>query len=148
MAELSEYIKVVARLVHGAQRKTVGFAVKNTGPAPIIKTLYSYDVTPTTRRELMHRYSIAPGETVCMTKNDFVRLMSEPEFSFEASNWIVYPIKCKETSKCRTTEKLLSSYAFRFTDARAAQEWLISTKINGKWEILDKFASVFGKDAL
>ena len=141
MTELNECIQVVAKLIRGASKKIVGYAIKNIGREPINIIREEFIIENRQQFRKAFPCTMAPGQTVCMAKDTFIKLMAAPEFSFKASNGVVY--RTKQVTDGMTTDEIIDCYSFRATCT--IPSWQADRKIKGQWKLLPEYISIFGE---
>jgi hypothetical protein len=124
--------------------KPVGYGVKNIGPDPIAYTTeeFAADATDTYVGTVVEK-TIAPGETVILSRKYLAMLVSRPEFGMKLANGSVVASAVKAKAN---PDKILSQSYFNFSaDAgKTVNDDDISVRIDVDGKVTDEFVTVFG----
>ena len=141
MTELSECIQVVAKLVRGANKKIVGYAIKNIGREPINIIREEFVIENRQQFRKAFPYTMALGQIICMAKDAFIKFMAVPEISFKAYNGVVY--RTKQVAEGMKADEIIDCHSFRATGTMPS--WQVDRKIKGQWKLLPEYISIIGE---
>lgn len=130
--------------------KIVGYEVKNVGDKPITYRTEVWSLDEATGKYVASEaeLSIAPGETVNLTRKYMSMLCARPEFSFTLRNGIMINGSSK---KCKTADEKLAAFHFKFNPEEKKNVNSDSVKLSideedesGNRVIKANYVSVFG----
>lgn len=121
--------------------KPVGYGVKNVSSEaiPYVTEEFTADASGKYVGTVVEK-TIAPGETVMISRKYLAMLVSKPEFGMKLANGYV-TTKCKASS----ADKILSMSYFNFSESgRTVNDDDISVRIDVDGKVTDEFVTVFG----
>lgn len=123
--------------------KPVGYAVKNIGSTPIAYTTEEFAAgADGIYVGTVVNKTIAPGETVMITRKYLAMLVSRPEFGMKLANGSVIT----SAVKAKSTDQILSQSYFNFKadSGKTVNDDDVSIRIDNEGKVTDEFITVFG----
>lgn len=123
--------------------KPVGYGIKNIGNDPIAYTTEEFapDATGKYVGTVVEK-TIAPGETVMISRKYLAMLVSRPEFGMKLANGSVIASAVKAKNNA---DKILSQSYFNFSDSgKTVNDDDISVRIDVDGKVTDEFVTTFG----